>query len=46
MLELGKYGFVVLASYGVTLVLIGGLILQSVRARRRVRAKLRAIEEK
>ena len=42
--DLGKYAFAVLASYGASLVLLGGLVWLSVRRARRVRAELEEVE--
>ena len=46
MPELGKYAFTVLASYGVSLVLLLLLVVASVRRSRKVRADLDRIEER
>lgn len=43
-LHLGKHAFVVLASYGIGAVALGGLILQSIRAARKSRSELDALE--
>lgn len=45
-LDLGKYAFEVLASYGVTLGLLALLIGLSVARARRVKAELAKIEER
>lgn len=42
MIDLGRYAGTVLAAYGVSLVLIGGLVWQTVAANARAR---RALEE-
>ena len=42
MIDLGKYAFAVLASYGVSLALLAGLIWQTVAANARAR---RALED-
>lgn len=44
MPELGKYAVPVLASYGVTLVLLAGLVLATWRRGRKVRGALREVE--
>lgn len=44
MPELGKYAFSVLASYGVGLVLLGGLVMLTLWRFRRVKATLAAAE--
>ncbi|MCX8226548.1 MAG: heme exporter protein CcmD [Sulfitobacter sp.] len=44
MPDLGKYAAEVLAAYGASLALIGGLILLSLRKGRRARAELARIE--
>ncbi|MBT56496.1 MAG: heme exporter protein CcmD [Mameliella sp.] len=46
MPELGKYAFTVLASYGVSLLLLLVLVVASVRRARKVRAHLERIEER
>lgn len=42
MIELGKYAHTVLAAYGVSLVLLAGIVIQTVRANAKAR---RALEE-
>ncbi|TRW94849.1 heme exporter protein CcmD [Paracoccus sp. M683] len=42
MIELGKYAGTVLAAYGVSLLLLAGLILQTVAANARARRALEA----
>ena len=44
--DLGKYAFAVLASYGVTLVLLGGLVLMTVLRGRKVRHRLEETEQR
>ena len=44
MPDLGKYAGTVLSSYGVSLVLLIGLVLVSVRAGRKARKELEAAE--
>lgn len=44
MPDLGSYAFYVLASYGVSLALIGVLVWVSLRRSRKVRAALEAVE--
>ncbi len=44
MIDLGKYAFPVLVSYGVSVLLLAGIILQSVRANSRARKALEAQE--
>ncbi|WP_424929323.1 heme exporter protein CcmD [Amaricoccus tamworthensis] len=44
MPELGKYAGTVLAAYGVSIVLLGGLTVLSVLRARKVREDLRRIE--
>lgn len=44
--DLGKYAGAVLSSYGVSLVLIIGLVVVSVRRSARVRSALREVEER
>lgn len=46
MPDLGKYTFVVLASYGSTIALVGALILISVRSWRKAKADLDQIEQR
>jgi len=46
MPELGKYAAEVLSAYGVSLVLLAGLVLLSLRKGRRARADLARIEAK
>ncbi|WP_417207938.1 heme exporter protein CcmD [Antarctobacter sp.] len=46
MPELGKYAVTVLASYGVSLLLLLLLVAASVRRSRKVRADLERIEER
>ncbi|WP_323769901.1 heme exporter protein CcmD [Antarctobacter sp.] len=46
MPELGKYAVTVLASYGVSLLLLLLLVVASVRRSRKVRADLQRIEER
>lgn len=46
MPELGKYAQAVLSSYGVSLILLVGLVALSVRRARRVRAELEAVEKR
>jgi len=45
MPELGQYAFEVLASYGISLTLIGGLVVLSVWRSRKVKAALQRIED-
>ena len=45
-MDLGKYAVTVLSAYGVTLVLIGGLVALTLWQGRRVRAALAAQEER
>ena len=40
MPELGRYAFEVLLAYGVTLILVGGLVLFSILSARRARRRL------
>lgn len=40
MIELGKYAGTVLMAYGVSLALLAGIVLQTVRANARARAAL------
>ncbi|SFK67748.1 heme exporter protein CcmD [Shimia haliotis] len=44
MPDLGKYAAEVLSAYGVAIVLLGALVLLSVRAARRARVELEAAE--
>lgn len=46
MVELGKYAATVLGAYGVTLVLIAGLIWVSLRQAARMRDRLEAQEKR
>lgn len=46
MPELGKYAAAVLSSYAVTIVLLIVLVALSLRRARRVRARLRQVEER
>jgi heme exporter protein D len=46
MPELGKYAFTVLASYGVTLVLVGGLVALTLWRGAKVRRALEAQERR
>ena len=46
MPELGKYAFAVLASYGVTLALIGVLCALSLGRARRIRRQLETLEQR
>ncbi len=46
MVELGKYAATVLSAYGVTLVLIGALVLVTLWQSRRVRQALEAQEKR
>ena len=46
MPELGKYAVWVLSAYGVSLVLLVGLVWLSLRKGRRVRAEMRELEER
>ena len=46
MPELGKYAGAVLASYGLSLLILGGLVLISVIRSRRVARALREVEER
>lgn len=46
MPELGKYAFAVLASYGVTILLVGGLVALSLWQAARSREALRRAEER
>ena len=43
---LGDYAVFVLAAYGVTIALVGGLVVQSVLRSARVRAELDAVERR
>lgn len=43
-LALGKHAFVILTSYGIGAVALGGLILQSVISARRTKQALEAVE--
>ncbi|RMH47546.1 MAG: heme exporter protein CcmD [Alphaproteobacteria bacterium] len=45
MPELGKYATEVLSAYAVSIVLIGGIVWQSVRRDRKVREELSRIEK-
>jgi heme exporter protein D len=42
--DLGKYAVEVLAAYGVSLLLLGGLVLLSVRRSRQIKAQLAKVE--
>lgn len=42
--DLGKYAFEVLAAYGVSIVLLVGIVVLSVRRSRKVQAQLKAVE--
>ena len=44
MPDLGKYAVEVLAAYGVSLLLLGGLVLLSVRRSRQIKAQLAKVE--
>lgn len=46
MPELGKYASAVLSSYGLSLVLLGGLVAISLIRSRRVERALRAVEDR
>ncbi|WP_327793325.1 heme exporter protein CcmD [Harenicola maris] len=46
MPELGKYTFIVLASYGATLALLGAIILLSAGQARRAKRRLKEAEGK
>ncbi|NIZ09846.1 heme exporter protein CcmD [Pseudooceanicola sp. HF7] len=46
MVDLGKYAGTVLSAYGVSLVLIGGIVALSLWRARRMKAQLRAVEER
>lgn len=46
MPELGKYAAAVLSSYGVTIALLIVLVALSLRRARKVRARLRQVEER
>ena len=45
MPDLGKYATEVLSAYGVTLLLMAGLVLLSLRRGRKARAALQSIEQ-
>lgn len=45
MPDLGKYAIEVLSAYGVSLLLIAGLLVMSVRRGSKARAQLRQLEE-
>ncbi|MGB5864267.1 MAG: heme exporter protein CcmD [Sulfitobacter sp.] len=45
MPDLGKYAIEVLSAYGVSLLLIAGLLVMSVRRGSKARAQLRRLEE-
>lgn len=45
MVDLGKHAVPVLASYGASLVLLGGLVWLSLRRSRKVREELAKMEE-
>lgn len=45
MPDLGKYVFTILASYGVTLGLLGVLIVASLLSARRAKSQLEALEQ-
>jgi heme exporter protein CcmD len=44
MVDLGKHGSFILASYGVTLLILGGLVVTSLRAYSSAKARLAASE--
>jgi heme exporter protein CcmD len=44
MLDLGRHGAFILASYGATLLILGGLVVMSLRAYTRAKARLAASE--
>ncbi len=44
MLDLGRHGGFILASYGATLLILGGLVLRSLRAYSAAKARLAASE--
>ncbi len=46
MLELGKYADAILWSWGAALVLLGVLVVVSIRSSRKVKAELTAAEER
>ncbi len=46
MIDFGKHTFHVWASYGVTITLLVGLIVQSLRQSKKAKARLAAIEGK
>lgn len=46
MIELGKYAGTVLAAYGVSVALLAGVILQSLRANARARRELEEYEKR
>jgi heme exporter protein D len=46
MVELGKYAGTVLGAYGVTILLLVGLVVQSVRQSARMRKRLEAQEKR
>lgn len=46
MPDLGKYAFEVLSAYGVSLVLIVGIIVASIARARRVKAELENVEQR
>lgn len=45
MIDLGKYAFPILASYGASLALFGALLLMSIREQRKTRTAIRILEK-
>ncbi len=45
MIDLGKYAFPILASYGASLALIGALLALSIRDQRKIRSAIHVIEK-
>ncbi len=45
MLDLGKYSFVILMSYGISLTLIIGLLVLSISRQRKIRRQIRMIQD-
>ena len=45
MIDLGKYAFPILASYGASLALLATLLLLSIREQRQARAAIRVLEK-
>lgn len=46
MPDLGKYAAEVLSAYGASLILLAALVVVTVRRGRKVRAEMRAVEER